>query len=161
MASQQVGALDESMQGVASDPFQWCLANGENWHAVFFNQSVPCVWSVEDRCRQLSCERLTAGTVAERQCIQNCVNFTVATNGQQAQEALTRLMQECDAQVARRSYAPQALQQQIRASSLSGEVSQADLVNAISTLQRFSIMQLSESTTFASTQTEYAVGTLY
>ena len=58
------------------------------------------------------------------------------------------------------TYSPASLQQQMRASSLSGDVSQADLVNAISTMQRFSIIQVAESATFASTQAEYAIGML-
>ena len=147
------------MQGVISDPFNWCLANGENWYAVFFNESVPCVWFVEDRCRQMSCERLTPGSVTERQCIQNCVKFTLDTSGQPARATLMQLMNECDAQFAQRTYTPAALQQQMRASSSSGDVSQSDLVNAISLLQRFAIIQAAESLTFASTQAEYAVGT--
>ena len=156
----QIGALEESMLGLATDPFQWCMSKGDSWHTIFFNQSVPCTWFVEDRCRQMSCERLTAGSTTERQCIQDCVKFTLDTAGSQARTSLTQLMQECDASVAQKTYAPAALQQQMRAASLSGDVSQSDLVNAMSIMQRFSIIQLAESLTFASTQAEYAVGML-
>ena len=98
----QAGALQDSIQGVIVDPFNWCLANGDNWYAVFYNESVPCVWFVEDRCRQMSCERLTPGSATERQCIHNCVKFTLETHGQHARTTLTQMMQECDAQAALR-----------------------------------------------------------
>ncbi|CAJ1327161.1 unnamed protein product [Effrenium voratum] len=153
---EDAGILEESMQGITDAPRAWCMAQGSNWHESFFNQSVPCVWLAEDKCREEFCHQAPAAFSS--QCLMGCVQL-VFTQFQQARPAVMEAMTKCDSQVAQKAYSPTNLRAQ--ASDVGfGAMDEADIMNSMLSTQRLTIIGFSESMTWASIQAEYAVGVL-
>lgn len=155
---QRNDALEESMSGILDSHRDWCLFQGSDWYESFFNQSVPCIWLVEDRCRDQLCGQVSSQQTA--QCLMGCLHLTLSQNPQMKQNVL-QVFENCDADSASRTYSAASL----RASTPSvptdyATMSEADIIKSMQIAQRLTTMSFSETITWASLQSEYAVGVL-
>lgn len=153
----KVGALEESMQGLAGNVNKWCLKNGEDWHKSFYNQSVPCVWMIEDRCRELVCSQAPESALVK--CLQECVSFAVDNTGATARAAVMTAARNCGPE-AGASYTPTAPGTSWRSAQSASTSDLMELYNTVLAVQRSVVIDSAQVMTLASTQAEYVVGVL-
>ncbi|CAK8992175.1 Cell death-inducing p53-target protein 1-like [Durusdinium trenchii] len=152
--------LEESMKGLVGEtPRDWCLAQGRDWHESFYNRSVPCVWLVEDRCRSDFCDQVADAQMT--QCLTGCLRMAIQNAPAQRKQMILQAFENCDAKAASQSYSAARLQAQSSAMATDySTMSEADIINSMLLMQRVTITSFAETITWASVQSEYAVGVL-
>lgn len=71
---EEQGLLDAGIQGI-SDTESWCKKKGADWHSAFYNDTVRCIWELDDNCRDQFCKQSSQPELVE--CLTNCIPFTL------------------------------------------------------------------------------------
>lgn len=182
-AFSSTGLLDAGIQGVLESD-TWCASKGADWHKAFFNNTVSCVWSIEDVCREHVCSQVDADASS---CLLDCIPFllshgSMAVNPLETPfpnfiEALSGVLHAASENCVKgvkpfRLGSPPPLPGKGVAKAFSlasppalpdkdvAKASSWQLFNVMLYGQRLGIVHLSEAITAASVQSEFVVGLL-